>query len=272
MVKNKILTAVVLLGLAHGVAAQVTIQSLPTMSVGTGGVATSFSSDLFGKNPKADEIIRYIRELADVELSQGAKEILRQVLLTDVGGVAALEEKQQEYLMARLHTLYRQRLYTDVSALIQTIPEAEKTDEMKQFESRALFALGQVKEACDERLTSAFGREEAYVRVACSFHLKSFEEAALSYDVYREAGGNHTLMNVAGDALFRNIKADLPAEMHPDIFEEEMGLKAYGDEWIKSNDGVARVPTGRVLEKLKAYAKAREELIKELPIQLQQKL
>ena len=206
--------------------AVVSQEGLPSLTVGTIGVETGLSADIWGANPKADDVIRQIQACADVDFNDSEREILKQILMTDVGGNKELEKKSEEYLKARLETLIKQGLFKEVRTLLDQVPK--KTDELKKLQAEALFADGFVSAACEENLISAFEKEEGFIRAVCADTIGVPPASALAYEVYREGGHDtHPFLNAAGEVLYRNLSPELP-EGVPSVWEAPMVAKAYG--------------------------------------------
>lgn len=230
MGKNRLFTLLFGLLWSGTTSAQIVQNDLTEITTGTVGVETAFSADLWGTDPKADDIIRQIEACADIPFTPTELKVLRAVLMTDVGGVNALGKRDKDYLNARLKTLMAQGLFEDVLTLIDLVPGKEQSNDLKQIKAEALFGAGRTEEACDDDLIGSFGTDESFVRVICADAKGLSSEAVLAYDVYRE---NHAdgraFLDAAGDILFRNLPAELPSGS-PTLWELPMVAKIWGND------------------------------------------
>ena len=266
---------------------------LPELGIGTIGMTDISAADVWGKNIRADEVIRQIAMCADVRFNAKELNLLRQVLLAEAGGVAALEEAGEAYLTARLITLLRQGLFDDVLMLTDRIPERDRSPAVGRLRAEALFALGRTADICRDSVLASFEAEEAVMRVVCAAENGSAAAAALAYDVYREAGGeDYPFLNAAGDALYRSLPVILPPGK-PSVWEVPMLARAFGNEvfaldlnreqlWaLVARENVPHevrlearnrlmaeelpTPDGQVLANLIRLAEARRQVEKSLP-------
>ena len=213
--------------------AQVSQTELPDLTVGTIGDETDKPTDIWGENPKAEEVIRQINECASINFNDEERKILKKILMADVGGIKSLEERSEDYLRARLSTLIAQGMFREVITLLDKIPEKQQTNDMKQRRAEALFAEGFVQAACEENLMTAFENEEGFIRAICADSVGVPPKSALAYEVYRESGRDtHPFLNAAGEVLYRNLTPTLP-EGVPSIWEMPVVVKAYGTDVFK---------------------------------------
>ena len=295
-----------LIGLALGMlwsvsgAAQIVQGSLPDLTDGTAGVDTVLTADIWGENPDADDVIRQIQDCADINFNPAELTILRQVLLTDVGGKQSLEDQNESYLKARLETLLKQGMFDEVILLVDRVQPKHRSDVMKQLRAEALFALGRVQEVCTDEVLSAFGEQETFMRVICADALQVPPEPALAFELYREREENeHPFLNAAGDVLYHNLEPEMPSG-EPSVWELPILAKAFGNDIFKLKFDREKLwtliahehvphevriqadhlvntkteiekPDGHVLDELIQMAKARQELERRLPGTLHQK-
>ena len=213
--------------------AEVSQTKLADLTVGTIGIETENAADIWGKNPNADEVIRQINECAAVSFNDKEREMLRYVLMADVGGIRTLEDRSEDYLNARLNTLLAQGFFRDVITLLDKVPENQQTNNLKQKRAEALFAEGFVEAACEENLMGSFGSEEGFIRAICADSVGVPPASALAYEVYRESGADtHPFLNAAGEILYRDLAPDLP-EGVPSVWEAPVVAKVYGSEIFK---------------------------------------
>jgi len=299
MRKSKFICFIIgLLGVVSA-SAQIVQDSLPVLTAGTAGVDTVLTADIWGENPDADSVIRQIEACAEVNFNPVELNILRQVLLTDVGGKKSLEEKSEPYLKARLTTLLRQGMFDEVIMLVDRVQPKHQTREMKQLRAEALFAMGRVAEVCTDGVLSEFGEQESFMRVVCADALREPPEPALVFEVYRERGENrYPFLEAAGDVLYLNLPAELP-KGEPSVWEMPILAKAFGNDvfqlnlnreklWtliahervphevrIQADNTVNAIasgkPDGQILNKLIQMAKARQALEQNLPVSLHQR-
>ena len=300
MGKSKLVYFVAGLIFSCVVHAQITAEQLDSIADGTVGIETDLSADVWGDNPNVDDVIRQIKDCADESFNWTELGVLRQVLLTDVGGVKGIEQKSDAYLKARLDTLMKQGLFSDVLTLLENIPEKNLTDELWQIKGEALFASGRPDEACEERIVTAFGTEEAFIRAICVAVNGSSTEPALAYEVYRESGHDtHVFLNAAGDVLFRGLSSELPTGT-PSVWEMPILALAFGEDIFQLNLNRAQlwtlldwenIPhevrlhaqrlaqvettednTGGILDALRAWSRARQSLEQQIPPDKRQRL
>lgn len=228
MALNKFVGLVLALLGSVAVRAEVVTEPLPALTPGSIGVDTVFDARIWGTKPTADKIIKQIRQAADVPFNDSEREILRQILLTDVGGLSVLATDDGAFLKTRLQTLMAQGLFEDVLTLIDRIPDKDKNDDITQMQTAALFSLGRVKEACTDERMGTFGSDESFLRVVCAEETGVLPAAAFAYEVYRESGADtHVFLNAAGDNLYRDSAHDMPAG-HPSVFELPILAKVWG--------------------------------------------
>ena len=228
MVLNKFIGLVAGCFLGGAVQAEVIMTPLPDLTPGSIGVDTVFDAHIWGKDPSANQIIKQIRQAAEVPFNDSEREILRQILLTDVGGISALASESDSFLKVRLQTLMAQGLFEDVLRLIDRIPERDKNPDLIQMQTAALFASGRIKEACSDDRLGAFGADESFLRVVCAEEIGVPPAAAFAYEVYRESGADtHEFLNAAGEYLYRDINRDMPSG-HPSVFELPIAAKVWG--------------------------------------------
>jgi len=219
------------LGMTLSAHAEVTTESLPEMQIGTIGEETGLSADIWGKQPDADKVLSQIRAAATADFNDAEKEILRRILMTDVGGVVPLE--QEAYLIERMKTLAAQGMADEALKLGNLGPEKNKSDALKRTMAEILFVIGRANEACAENLTAAFGKKEAFIRAACVDAVGVPPETALAYEVYRESEQDQfPFMNAAGEVLYRGLETPLPTGT-PDVWEMPILARAYGTEIFK---------------------------------------
>ena len=230
MGKNKLIGAF-LLGLVATTAKADVIQTeLADLTVGTIGIETENAADIWGENPDADEVIRQINACAEISFNDKEREILRYILMADVGGVKTLEKRSEDYLNARLNTLMAQGMFRDVITLSDKVPENKQTNFLKQKRAEALFAEGFVEAACEENKMPAFGGEEGFIRAICADLIGVPPTSALAYEVYRESGRDtHPFFNAAGEILYRDLAPNLP-EGSPSVWEAPIVAKIFGTE------------------------------------------
>lgn len=230
MVKNKIICFCVgclFASVAHG---QIVSENLTEISNGTIGVPTVFKSDLWGKNPDVSDVLRQIQEAGQTDFNAPERAVLRQILLTDVGGIETLEKENKAYLDVRLNTMLNQGFYEDILTLLGEIPEKQLTAELKRVRLKALFALGKEAVVCSEENMALFDENEAFMRVICADLSAEPFETAMAYEVYRDSGRDTgAFLNAAGDKLYRHLDAVLP-EGKPDFWEWVVTAKAFGTE------------------------------------------
>lgn len=213
--------------------AEVVAEHLPEMKAGTIGVETGLTGAIWGDNPDADQVLNQIRVAGEVDLSDSEKEILKRILMTDVGGVAVLEERGEEYLTARVDTLMAQGMFDEALFLLSRISERHLSNKLKQLKSEVLFAAGRVTEACSENYMEAFGQEEAFIRAVCADAIGVPPASALAYEVYREGGYDiHPYLNAVGEVLYRDGESLMPAG-EPSVWEVPMMARVWGMDIFK---------------------------------------
>jgi hypothetical protein len=281
--------------------AQVLSEELTALSIGTIGVPTVFQSNLWGENPDVGDVVRQINDAGMADLDQTEREILRQVLLTDVAGVPSLEKENQTYLIARLNAMLNQGFYEDVLVLLEKMPEVNLTSELKLFRLKTLFGLGRVDLVCEEGNLSLFGDQEAFIRVVCADALGTNSAAVMAYDVYRDSGLDDNLfLKAAGDKIYHHLDRMLP-DGKPLLWELPIVVKAFGSEVLNRSlsrgdlvllsnsaslsDEVRQSvenllkkpeikinPNGKILDDLMLMAKQRQALEHNLPSDMLQKI
>ena len=301
MVKSKLVAFCVGCLFSATLNAQVLSEELTALSVGTIGVPTVFQSNLWGENPDVADVVRQINDAGMADLGPAEREILRQVLLTDVAGVPALEKENQSYLMARLNAMLNQGFYEDILILLEKVPEANLTSELKLFRLKALFGLGKVALVCEEANMSLFGDKEAFIRVVCVDAVGTDASAVMAYDVYRDSGLDDSLfLKAAGDKIYHHLDRTLP-EGKPLLWELPIVVKAFGSEVLNrsltrgelvvlsNNAGLSDDvrqsvenllkkpeikinPNGKILDDLMLMAKQRQALEHNLPSDMLQKI
>ncbi|MBQ7413639.1 MAG: hypothetical protein IJV07_05160 [Alphaproteobacteria bacterium] len=228
MVLNKFIGLALAFFLGGVARAEVVTEPLPALTPGSIGIDTVFDARIWGDKPVADKVIQQIRQAADIPFNDSEREILRQILLTDVGGLSELAADDGVFLKTRLQTLMAQGLFEDVLTLIDHIPDKDKNNDLVQMQTAALFALGRVKEACTDERMGAFGADESFLRVVCAEETGVPPAAAFAYEVYRESNADtHVFLNAAGENLYRGSAHDMPTG-NPSIFELPLSAKAWG--------------------------------------------
>ena len=213
--------------------AEVVAEVLPEMKIGTIGVETGLNSDIWGDKPDADNILRQIAEAGEAPLNDSEKEILKKILMTDMGGVAALEERGEAYLSARVEALMAQGLFEEALTLLGKVPEGQLSRSLKQLKAKVLFVAGQTEKACAEDFLEAFGSEEAFIRAICADAVGVPPASALAYEVYRESGeDHHPFLNAAGEVLYRNLEEALPDGV-PSVWEMPVVARVWGGDALK---------------------------------------
>jgi len=227
MVKNSFIFLCGIFWILAGARAEVAEIGLTELGVGTVGIDTGLASDILGKNPDAAEIIEQINRCADMDFDEAEKQVLKRILMTDMGGVAALEKEGKAYLNARINALMQQGMFEEVLLLTDQIPVKNRSAEIKRMRAEALFASGKTAEACAE--TDAF-EEEAFIRAVCAETVGKESESALAFDVYRESAAvGHPFFDAAGDVFYRGLTVDLP-EGKPDVWEMPIVARTFGVE------------------------------------------
>jgi len=243
---SKFLIAGVLLWPLLGLAEVVT-EALPEMKVGTIGTDTGVSAAVWGEKPDAAEILAQIKAAGEAPLNDVEKEILKRVLLADMGGVAALEELGEEYLRVRVKALVAQSMADEAIALIDRVPAKNLSNTLKQLKAETLLIMGRAEEACAEGYPESFEAEEAFIRAVCADMIGVPPASALAYEVYRESGrDNHPFLNAAGEVLYRDMKVAMPAG-GPSIWEMPVAARVWGKEVLNKPLSAAhlRVLTGQ---------------------------
>jgi len=215
--------------------AEVKTEALPEMKVGTIGVETGFGPRIWGDKPDADNILKQIAEAGEAPLNDSEKEILKKVLMTDVGGVVALEERGEAYLVARVEALMAQGLFEEALTLLSKVPERQLSNSLKQLTAKVLFVSGRVEKACTELFLESFDTEEAFIRAVCADVTGVPPQSALAYEVYRESGkDNHPFLNAAGEVLYRGLDISLP-KGEPSVWEIPVVARVWGEDIFKLN-------------------------------------
>ncbi|MBR6412479.1 MAG: hypothetical protein IKS41_04895 [Alphaproteobacteria bacterium] len=213
--------------------AEVVAERLPEMKVGTIGVETGLSQNIWGEKPDATQIFSQIKASGEANLNDSEKDILRRILLTDVGGVASLEEKGEEYLVARVEALMAQGMFEEALVLMDRVSPRHLSANLKQLKAKILFVSGRPEEACAENYMEAFGREEAFIRAVCADAIGVPPASALAYEVYRESGADtHPFLNAAGEVLYRDIETLIPMD-EPSVWEMPVIARVWGVEALK---------------------------------------
>ena len=229
---SKFFVWVALFGASVG-RAEVVAEQLPEMKVGTIGVETGLSPDIWGDKPDAESILAQIKNVEKAPLNDSEKEILKRVLLTDMGGVVALEERGEEYLQARVEAFVAQGMMEEALVLLNQVPTQSMSNTQKQLKAEVLFVAGRAEEACAESSLEAFGSEEAFIRAACADVMGVPPASALAYEVYRESEKDtHPFLNAAGEMLYRDITASMP-EGVPSVWEMPVIARVWGVDILK---------------------------------------
>ena len=223
------------LGFGSVCGAEIAVSDLPALTADTVGVATPFSAGVWGARPDVADLAKRIEAVGKLRLTRAQLDVFRQLILTDTGGVTALDNASGTFLRARLKALSEQGLFEDVLALIDRIPDGQQTDEMRRFKATALFGLGRTAEACTDMLTASFsGAEAAFIRAACVRETGTAAEAALAFDVYREGAASRFVFGTAaGDRTYRGLAEHLPATGTPSIWELPLAASAFGTDLVK---------------------------------------
>ena len=213
--------------------AEVVAESLPEMKVGTIGTEAGLSADIWGDKPDAENILGQIKAAGEVTFNDSEKEALKRILMTDVGGVAALEQRGEKYLEARVKALVAQGMFDEAMNLLNQVPEEKAPDFVKRLKAEVLFVAGRVDEACMEGTMETFGKQEAFMRAVCADILGVPPASALAYEVYRESGEDHyPFLNAAGEVLYRGMDIKLP-KGEPAVWEMPMIARVWGVDVVK---------------------------------------
>lgn len=213
--------------------AEVVAESLPEMKVGTIGVETGLSADIWGDKPDAENVLAQIKATGEVTFSDSEKDVLKRILMTDVGGVAALEQRGEEYLEARVKALVAQGMFDEAMNLLNQVPEEKTPDFVKRLKAEVLFVAGRVEEACVEKNMETFGKQEAFMRAVCADILGVPPASALAYEVYRESGENqYPFLNAAGEVLYRGMDVKVP-KGDPSVWEMPIMARVWGIDVVK---------------------------------------
>ena len=213
--------------------AEVVTEVLPELHRGTVGIETGLPKDIWGKKPEAAEVLNQIKNAAEAPLNDSEKSILKSILMTDMGGVVALEEMGDDFLIARVEALMAQGMIEEALALIDKVPAGGVTGAVKRLKAEVLFVAGRTQEACGEGYLNAFDSEEAFVRAICADVAGVPPASALAYEVYRESGhDDHPFLNAAGEVLYRNLEGALP-DGGPSVWEMPVIARVWGMDVMK---------------------------------------
>ena len=214
--------------------AEVIAENLPEIKIGTIGVETGLSPDIWGDEPDAEDVLQQIKESAEVDLNEAEKEILRRILMTDVGGVSSLEKKGESYLTERVNALTAQGMFDEALTLLDKVSDRGLSNELKQLKSEVLFVMGRVEEACAENYMETFKDKEVFIRAVCADVIGVPPASALAYEVYRESGkDNYSFLNAAGEVLYRDMDTKIPAG-EPSVWEMPILARAFGTDVFKN--------------------------------------
>ena len=215
------------------VCAEVVSEQLPEMNIGTVGVETGVPSQIWGDQPDAEKVLAQIKAAGEADLNESEKEILKRVLMTDVGGVASLEAIGESYLVERIEALMAQGMFTEALTLMDKVPARYLSTNLKQLKAKVLFVTGRAAAACMESYMDAFGPEEAFIRAICADSVGVPPASAMAYEVYRESGADHhPFLNAAGEVLYRDMKIALP-EGESSVWEVPLMARVWGKDIFK---------------------------------------
>ena len=216
----------ILIGLIWGLwslspRAAVETAELPDLVIGGVGLETGLTTAVWGDPIDSEKLKAQLQDIQNIAFDPAEREILKRVLLTRTGEV--------DVLIPRLETLMAQGFFEDVLRLIDRIPPAQRTDEVRQWRIRALMAEGKTADVCTEEMIAGWP-EEVFIRTVCALMSKTLDEAALAFDVYRESGADtYPFLNGVGDKIVRYQDVSLP-DGQPDWIEIPLIAKAFEED------------------------------------------
>ena len=201
--------------------AEVETAELPDLVVGGVGLETGLTAAVWGEPWNQKDVETELQKIQNISFGPAEREILKRILLTRTG--------EKDVLIPRLEALMAQGFFEEVLTLTDRIPPAQQSPEVRQFRIRALMANGKTAEACqDENI--ALSDDEIFIRTVCALMLRTPDEGALAFDVYRESGrDNHPFLNAVGDKTVRYEEVSLP-DGRPDWIEWPLVAAAFGDK------------------------------------------
>ena len=125
--------------------AEVVAEALPELNLGTIGIETGVPKDIWGEKPEAEAVLNQIKSAAEAPLNDSEKRILKSILMTDMGGVAALEKMGDAYLIARVKALTAQGMTEEALTVLDKVPAEGLPEALKRLKAEVLFVAGRVR-------------------------------------------------------------------------------------------------------------------------------
>lgn len=192
-------------GVAGELFPKVFVERLPEVNINVVGMETAIPADIWGKTDVKD-IQKLIQDILSKPLTPAMQNILTEMMVS----------KTYPYLPLgfRLSVLMHMGQWEKVLQLIELVPPAHRTDDIRSLRIQALFFLGQSQTACDEvNKKGGLQKTTEQWRLACALTKQDKTGAALIYATHKEQGKWDKVTMALAERLFDDKMTQISNDM-----------------------------------------------------------